>query len=165
MGEWDKRPSVEKLVIGAHSCSGIPFGPLWLQCLSQAMLVCVPVTECVYFCPSMWEYVLHQVQSVCCYSCNLLRAESRTEWGIRILKTSLGTSGCDWQEKKGSLCSGNWQQMPDPTQYNPAQYSTEPAKMKKKKKKTPTVGLLPFTPPYAWPVLIIPQQSPWQHFL
>lgn len=153
MGEWDKLPSVEKHVIGAHSFSGIPFGPLWLQCLNQAVFVCMPVTKCVCISVCESEYVLHQVwwecACVCCYSYDLLRAKSKTEWGIRILKTSLGTSGCDWQEKKGSLCSGNWQQKPDPTQYNPAQPGTVQCWTGQHEgKKTPTAGLLPFMPPY-----------------
>lgn len=124
--------------------SGIPYGPLWLQCLSQAMFVCMPVTE--YACISVCAQPT--LVSVCAVTrIGSLWAESETEWGIKILKTSLGTSGCDWQEKKGSLCSGNWQQKSDPTQYNPAQYSTEPANMERKK-KTATAGLPLLSPPY-----------------
>lgn len=149
-------PSVEKHVIGVHSCSGIPFGPLWLQCLSQAVFVCVPVTKGVCVCAGVCisvcvrKHVPHQIwwACACCCCSDLLGAEIRAEGRIRILKTSLGTSGCDWQEKKGLLCSGNWQRKPDPTQCNPAQYSTEPANTGKWKKYTATAGLLPFAPPY-----------------
>lgn len=127
------------------------------ECLSQDVCVCVWASE----------YALHEVWCLCLYPYDSLRAESKTERGIRILKTSLGTSGCDWQETKGSLCSGNWQQKPDPAQYNPAQYSTEPANTGEKKKHQQQDCSPPPLPTYpdSWPILIIPQQSPWQHFL
>ena len=172
MGEWDKRPSVEKHVIGAHSYSGIPFGPLWLQCLSQVLFVCMPVTKsvsvCVCVCVSVWVCVAEHVQVfLCSYLCDSLRAESEAEWGIRIRKTSLGTSGCDWQEKKGSLCSGNWQREPDQTQYNPALPSTVQNRPTLGEKKHQQQGCSPSslpTYPDSWPILIIPQQSPWLCF-
>lgn len=101
-----------------------------------------------YSAKCVWKYMLNLVWCVCSYSYDALRAESRSECGIKTLKTSLGTSGCDWQEKKWSLCSGNWQQnltQPSITQPSRVQYSTDLASTWGKKK---TAGLFPFTPPY-----------------
>lgn len=137
-GEWDEHPGVEKRVIGAHSWFENPFGPMWLHWLGQAVFVCMPVTECV----GIFLSPLHQVCSVSCYFYDSLRAERETDWGIRILEASLSTSGCDWQEKKGSLCSGNWQPKPGPAQYSPAQYSRKPANMG----KIPNNGTVPLHP-------------------
>lgn len=56
LGEWANEataPVLEKYVVGAHFHYRIPFGPLWLNCLSPAMFVCVLVFEhnCISVCP------------------------------------------------------------------------------------------------------------------
>lgn len=103
LGEWANEASAsvqEKYVIGV--CHGIPFGPLWLNCLNPAMFVC---TNTIVFLS-----VLNKTWRVCVAAFMAQFGEkSKIEWRIKILKTSLGTSGYDWQKEKGSVCSGNWQ--------------------------------------------------------
>lgn len=160
MGERNKRPSVEEksVLLEPIPALGFLLGPCDYS--TSALFECLPVTElvCISVC------VLDTCSTKFVYVLMLVWLAS-TEWGIRIIKTShMGTSGCDWQEKKGSLCSGNWQQKPDPTQYNPAQYSTEPANTGRKNTNSRTAPLHPSLHPDSWPILIIPQQSPWQLF-
>lgn len=127
--EWVNKTSalvLKSMLLEPIPALGFLLGPCdYIATVRLCLCACLSPSVCVGVCtpPSLL--------CVCCYFCDSLWAESRTE-GIRIPTRSLGTSGCDWQEKKGSLCSGNWQQTPDPTQCNPAQYSTEPANMGKK---------------------------------
>lgn len=134
-GEWNKLPLLKGMFL-----EPIPALRLWLEWLGQTVFVCMPAIKCVYFCPRTLA-----APNLVCVCCNLYGSHavySRTERGIRILRESLGTSGCDWQEKKGPLCSGNWQRKPDPTQCNPAQCSTEPANTGKQHNCAPHSSLL-----------------------
>lgn len=144
LGEWANEtsaPVLKSMLLEPIPALGFLLGPRdYIASTRPCLCACLSpsVCMCVYF----W---LCSTKLVCvhCYSYDLLRAESKAEWEIRVLKASLGTSGCDWQEKKGSLCSENWQQKPDPTQYNPAQYSTEPANMGEKNTNSRTVSFHP----------------------
>lgn len=103
LGEWANEASAsaqEKYVIG--DCYGIYFGPLWLNYLNPAMFVCMNTI--------VFLSVLNQTWRV---SAVALMAQfgrkGKIEWRIKILRTCLGTSGYDWQRKKGPVCSWNWQ--------------------------------------------------------
>lgn len=103
MGQWNEHLVNEKCVVGASLYSGIPFWAHVITLLPPGWCLCVWLSQnVVYFClPSTsfgWA-------CVCARRCMFgsLWAESKTERRIKILKTSLCTSGCDWQEKKGLL--------------------------------------------------------------
>lgn len=122
LGEWANEtstPVLEKYVIGARFHYGIPFGALWLKCLGRAMIVCLPVFEhnCISVCPQP------NLVSVGRCSYGSLGRKGKTGRRIKILKTSLDTSGYDWQRKRGPVCSGNWQKLqPNPVQPSPVDF-------------------------------------------
>lgn len=103
LGEWANEASAsvqEKYVIG--DCYGIYFGPLWLNCLNPAMFVCMNTI--------VFLSVLNQTWRVCAAApMAQFGRKGKIERRIKILRTCLGTSGYDWQRKKGPVCSGNWQ--------------------------------------------------------
>lgn len=101
LGEWANDASAlvqEKYVVWARH--GIPFGAPVIK-LPQSGHVCVHEDSCISVCPNL--------ASMCCCSCGSIWAERQTEQRIKILRTSLGTSGYNWQKKRGPVCSGNWQ--------------------------------------------------------
>lgn len=51
-------------------------------------------------------------------TCDNTREFQRAHWSG---KKAVGTSVFDWQQKKDSLCSGNWQQVFDPVQCSTSQ--------------------------------------------
>lgn len=139
LGEWANEastPVLEKYVIGACFHYGIPFGPLWLKCLGRAMIVCLPVFEhnCISVCPQP------NLASVCPAPMAHFGRKGKNEQRIKILKTSLGTSGYDWQRKRGPVCSGNWQKgLTQPCTTQPSRFWNLPIWWGK-------IGLLLFSP-------------------
>lgn len=159
MGEWDKRPGVEKHVIGAHSCSGIPFGPLWLHCHSLAVFVCMPVTKVCAL-----EYVLHQVCCVSAVTCVThfeLKAGLKGSEFLQEVWAHLVVIG---RRKKGPCVLGTGsRRLTQPNVTQPSTVQNQPTWEKNTNGTAPHSWTLP-TYPDCRPILIIPQQSPWQHF-
>lgn len=173
MGEWDKLPSVEKHVIGAHSFSGIPFGPLWLQCLNQAVFVCMPVTKCVCVFLSVSQNTCFTKFGESVHVCAVTRMtclelKARLSEGSEFLKQVWAHLVVIGRRKKGPCVLGTGSKsltQPSITQPSPVQYSAELANTKGKKHQQQdcSPSCLP-TYSDSWPILIIPQQSPWQRF-
>lgn len=135
LGEWANEASAsvqEKYVIGTHH--GIPFGPLWLNCLNPAMFVCMNTI--------VFLSVLNQTWRVCAAApVAQFGQKGKIERRIKIFRTSLGTSGSDWQRKKGPACSGNWQKgLTQPCTTQPNAFQKLPIWWGKK------IELLLFTP-------------------
>ena len=157
-GRMRQAPSVEKLVIGAHSCSRIPSGPPVITVPQPAWVLCACLSqECVYF--RLYARI-RAAPSLVLYAgtSSELNVGQSEESGKKTVWAHLVVIG---RRKKGPCVLGTGSKRL--TQPNPARYSSEPANMGGKN-LVPTAGLLPFSPPYAWPILIIPQQSPRQHF-
>lgn len=172
-------PSVEKHVIGVHSCSGIPVGPLWLHCLSQAVFVCVPVTKgvcvrarvCLCAFLSVYESMFptkfgEHKPAVAAASC--LELKSGLREGSEFLKQVWAHLVVIGRRKKSSYVLGTGSKsLTQPSITQPSTVQNQPTQGRGAGGKyTPTAGLLPFTlPTYpsSWPILIISQKSPWHH--
>lgn len=145
------------------------------------MITLLPPGQCLcaWLSPSACVFLsaLNQLWlSVCAAACMAhfeLKARSSDE--SKSLKQVCAHLVVIGRRKRGSLCFGNWQQHSNPAQYNPAQPSTVQnypiwRGQKKRKKRIQQQGrsLLSSLPlpsyPDSRPILIIPQQSLWQHF-
>lgn len=153
-GRMRQAAGVEKHVIGAHSRSGIPFGPPVITAPQPEPCLCTcPSPEtCVHFC--LRENVCHHrvwfsVPLLLWLTPGLKAGPSEgSEFFKKQVRAHLVVIG---RSKKGPCVLGNWQRKPDPTQCNPArpvQYRTSQHREEKEKKKAAaTAGLLPFNPP------------------
>lgn len=126
----------------------------------------MPVTECMCVCG---HQNMHSMKFVPLPRTTCFELKARLSEGSEFLKQAWAHLVVIGRRKKGPCVLGTGSKsLTQPSITQPNTVQNQPTQGKKKKKKHQQQDCSPSplpTYPDSWPILIIPQQSPWQHFL